>query len=156
MSLCFVFSVRGSVADVSYFQIFVGNLAWTTNDDSLHAAFSAYGQVTDSIVLKDRETQRSRGFGFVTYATPEEAQAAIEAMDGQQLDGRQVRVNLANERGSGGGFNGGGGGYGGNRGGTYRASCRICRIGLCNSRPLSGYGGQGGYGGNQGGYGGGY
>ncbi|KAJ3056746.1 hypothetical protein HK097_004607 [Rhizophlyctis rosea] len=116
-------------------KVFVGNLAWSTNDDSLHAAFSAYGQVTDSIVLKDRETQRSRGFGFVTYATPEEAQASIEAMDGQQLDGRQVRVNLANERGSGGGFGGNGGGFGGNRGG---------------------YGGQGGYGGNQGGYGGGY
>jgi len=117
-------------------KIFVGNLSWQTNDDSLHAAFSAYGQVTDSIVLKDRETQRSRGFGFVTYATPEEAQAATEAMDGQQLDGRQVRVNLANERGSGGGGGFGGGGFGGNRGGYG--------------------GGQGGYGGNQGGYGGGY
>ncbi|KAJ3299179.1 hypothetical protein HK104_009783 [Borealophlyctis nickersoniae] len=117
--------------------LIVGNLSWQTNDDALHAAFSAYGQITDSIVLKDRETQRSRGFGFVTYSSPEEAQASIEAMDGQTLDGRQVRVNLANERGSGGGGGGfrggyGGGGYGGNGGG---------------------YGG-GGYGGQQGGYGG--
>ncbi|KAJ3054309.1 hypothetical protein HK097_002134 [Rhizophlyctis rosea] len=82
-------------------QIFVGNLAWSTNDDSLHAAFSTYGQVTNSIVLKDQETQRSRGFGFVTYDRQEDAQAAIEAMDGQQLDGRQIRVNIANESTSG-------------------------------------------------------
>ncbi|KAJ3318760.1 hypothetical protein HDU76_000738 [Blyttiomyces sp. JEL0837] len=110
---------------------------WGTTDDSLRSHFGQFGTVVDAIVLKDRETGRSRGFGFVTFETPDQAQAAIDAMNEQELDGRSVRVNLANERpagGNGGGDRGFGGnrGYGGNRGG---------------------YGGQGGYGGgNQGGY----
>ncbi|QRV78621.1 RNA recognition motif protein [Ceratobasidium sp. AG-Ba] len=97
-------------------KVYIGNLSWNTNDDKLHNAFSEYGQVIDSIVMKDRETGRSRGFGFVTFSTDEEAQAAIGGLNEQDLDGRRIRVNLANARGGGGG-GGGGGGYGGGGGG---------------------------------------
>lgn len=79
-------------------KIFVGNLSWGTQGDDLAHHFSSYGQVMDSIVLKDRETGRSRGFGFVTFSSTEEADAAVAAMDGQDMDGRQIRVNLANDR----------------------------------------------------------
>ncbi|KAI8811881.1 hypothetical protein BJ742DRAFT_664481, partial [Cladochytrium replicatum] len=94
-------------------KIFVGNLSWGTTDDTLRDTFGQYGEITDAVVLRDRETGRSRGFGFVTFATPESAQAAVDNMNEQDLDGRNVRVNLANERPAG----GGGGGYGGGRGG---------------------------------------
>ncbi|KAG2153634.1 putative heterogeneous nuclear ribonucleoprotein G [Suillus bovinus] len=129
-------------------KVYVGNLSWNTTDDSLRQAFGDFGNVTDAIVMKDRETGRSRGFGFVTFAGGEEAQAAIDGMNEQELDGRRLRVNLANARpsgggGGGGGYGGGGGGYGGG-GGSY-----------------GGGGGHGGYGGGYnggggGGYGGGY
>ena len=76
----------------------VGNLSWGTQGDDLFQHFSSFGQVNDAIVLKDRETGRSRGFGFVTFSQPSEADAAVQAMDGQDLDGRQIRVNLANDR----------------------------------------------------------
>ncbi|KAI8921540.1 hypothetical protein BC831DRAFT_476717 [Entophlyctis helioformis] len=79
-------------------KCFVGNLSWGTDNQSLYNSFGQFGTVTDAIVLKDRETGRSRGFGFVTFATPEEANAAIASMDNQELDGRQIRVNLANDR----------------------------------------------------------
>ncbi|KAI8619450.1 hypothetical protein BC830DRAFT_776999 [Chytriomyces sp. MP71] len=79
-------------------KLFVGNLSWGTTDDSLHQAFSQFGQVQDTIVLKDRETGRSRGFGFVTMESADEAQAAIDAMNEQELDGRTIRVNIANDR----------------------------------------------------------
>jgi len=95
-------------------KIYVGNLSWNTTDDSLKQAFEEYGTVTDSIVMKDRETGRSRGFGFVTYSSPEEAEAAVTGLNDQDLDGRTVRVSLANDRPPGGG--GGGGGRGGYRG----------------------------------------
>ncbi|KAI8596091.1 hypothetical protein EDD21DRAFT_408641 [Dissophora ornata] len=98
-------------------KLYVGNLSWNTNDDTLRDAFSAHGQVLDSIVMKDRETGRSRGFGFVTFASGEEADSAITAMNEQDLDGRRIRVNLANARPSGGGGGGGGSGYGGGYGG---------------------------------------
>ncbi|KAJ5124536.1 Nucleotide-binding alpha-beta plait [Penicillium bovifimosum] len=97
-------------------KIYVGNLSWHTSDESLRQAFSEFGQIVDSIVMVDRETGRSRGFGFVTYSSAEEAEAAIAGLNEQDLDGRQIRVNLANARPSGGGgfngggFNGGGGG----------------------------------------------
>jgi len=118
-------------------KVYVGNLSWNTTDDSLRQAFSDFGQVTDSIVMRDRDTGRSRGFGFVTFGTSQEADAAINGLNEQELDGRRIRVNLANARPSGGGGGGGGGYSRGGGGGGY------------------GGGGQGGgYGG--GGYGGGY
>ncbi|MEM7576635.1 MAG: RNA-binding protein [Planctomycetota bacterium] len=102
-------------------KMYVGNLAWKTTTEDLEALFSNYGSVQDAIVLTDRETGRSRGFGFVTMGD-EDAQKAIEALDGQDFEGRPLRVNEAQERaprgggGGGGGYRGGGGG-GGNRGG---------------------------------------
>ncbi|KAJ6128166.1 hypothetical protein N7471_009383 [Penicillium samsonianum] len=98
-------------------KIYVGNLSWHTTTESLSAAFSQYGNIVDSIVMTDRETGRSRGFGFVTFSSEEEANAAIDALNEQDLDGRRIRVNLANARPSGGGgFGGGaGGGAGGGR-----------------------------------------
>jgi RNA recognition motif-containing protein len=100
-------------------KLFVGGLAWATDDHSLRAVFEAHGSVTDSKVITDRETGRSRGFGFVTFSTGDEAAAAMGALDGTELDGRQIRVNEAQERsrGGGGGGRGGGGGYGGGGGG---------------------------------------
>ncbi|KDQ21271.1 hypothetical protein BOTBODRAFT_81903, partial [Botryobasidium botryosum FD-172 SS1] len=85
-----------------------GSLSWGTKDEDLREAFSAYGQVQDAIVIMDRETGRSRGFGFVTFSNANEADAAIQGLDNQDLGGRTIKVNLANERGGGGG---GGGGY---------------------------------------------
>ncbi|KZO92622.1 RNA-binding domain-containing protein, partial [Calocera viscosa TUFC12733] len=91
----------------------IGNLSWNTNDETLRSAFSQFGQVLDCIVMKDRESGRSRGFGFVTYGTGQEAEAAIAGLNEQDLDGRRIRVNLANARPAGGsGFGGGGGGGG--------------------------------------------
>lgn len=97
-------------------KLFVGGLAWATTDDSLRAAFEQYGTVSDAKVITDRESGRSRGFGFVTLGSSDEVARAIAEMDGKDLDGRSIRVNEAQERSRGGG--GGGGGYrGGNRGG---------------------------------------
>jgi len=79
-------------------KIYVGNLSWNTTDDSLRDAFSQFGQVLDSIVMRDRETGRSRGFGFVTYGSQEEAESAIANQNEQEFDGRRVKVNLANAR----------------------------------------------------------
>ncbi|KAI9093116.1 hypothetical protein DFS34DRAFT_631648 [Phlyctochytrium arcticum] len=132
-------------------KVFVGNLSWSTTSDSLHQAFSQYGQITDAVVLTDRETGRSRGFGFVTFEGEDQANAAIDGMNDQELDGRTIRVNLANERPAG----GNGGGFGGGRGGGYGGGGRG---GFGGGRGGGGgYGGgdQGGYGGGQGGYGGG-
>ncbi|KAI6121348.1 hypothetical protein F5141DRAFT_998306, partial [Pisolithus sp. B1] len=101
------------------------NLSWNTTDDTLRQAFSQFGTVLDSIVMRDRETGRSRGFGFVTYGTSQEAEVAISSMNEQDLDGRRIKVNLANTRptgtagGYGGGAGGGGGGGGGYSGGGY-------------------------------------
>ncbi len=125
-------------------KLFVGGLSWNTTDDSLREAFSRFGEVTESRVVTDRETGRSRGFGFVTFADEQNAKAAIKSMDGQSLDGRSVKVNVAEEKPprSGGGFGGGGGGgYGGGGGGRGGGG---------------GYGGGGGGGGGRGGGGGGY
>ncbi|MCO4772235.1 MAG: RNA-binding protein, partial [Deltaproteobacteria bacterium] len=76
-------------------RLFVGGLSWGTDDASLRAAFAAFGDVTDARVVIDRETGRSRGFGFVAFATDDQAKAAIEGMEGQELDGRRIRVNEA-------------------------------------------------------------
>ncbi len=100
-------------------KLFVGGLAWATTDDSLRESFAAYGEVVEARVILDRETGRSRGFGFVTFNSPEEAAAAREALDGQEVDGRRIRVDEAKAKGGGGGGGhrgGGGGGYGGGGG----------------------------------------
>jgi cold-inducible RNA-binding protein len=91
-------------------KLFVGNLSFNTTDGDLQGAFSAHGTVVEVNVLSDRESGRSRGFGFVTMSTPEEAQKAIQALHGSNLDGRDLTVNLAKpreERGGGGGSGGG-------------------------------------------------
>lgn len=94
-------------------RLYVGNIAWETNEDSLRAAFEEAGTVTDCHMVSDRETGRPRGFAFVEMGTDEEAQKAISIMDGVEVDGRQLRVNEAQERqpraGGGGGGRGGGG-----------------------------------------------
>jgi RNA recognition motif-containing protein len=92
-------------------RIYVGNLSWDTNEDSLRNAFEADGRtVTDIKIMTDRETGRSRGFGFVTMGDDAQAQDAISALDGSVLDGRPLRVNEATERPARGGGGGGGGG----------------------------------------------
>ena len=91
-------------------KIFVGGLAWATNSDSLHAAFSSFGEISEAVVITDRDTGRSRGFGFVTFNDEESAQKALE-LNGSELDGRTIRVDMATEkRGGGGGGNRFGGG----------------------------------------------
>jgi RNA recognition motif-containing protein len=102
-------------------RLYVGNLSFDTTEQSVRTAFSELGNVTDVHLVIDRDSGRSRGFAFVTMGTNEEAQNAIQLMNGAQLDGRSLRVNEAEERrgGGGGGFGGGGGGggYGGGGGG---------------------------------------
>jgi len=98
-------------------KLFVGGLAWATDDNGLLNAFAVHGEVTDAKVINDRDTGRSRGFGFVTFADAAAADAAMAAMDGSELDGRSIRVNEAQQRGDRRGGGGGGGGRGGyNRG----------------------------------------
>ncbi len=106
-------------------RIFVGNLSFNTNEASLGDAFAQFGELVEVKCITDRDTGRSRGFAFVTMGSADEARRAIEQMDGQMVDGRALRVNLAEERrdrpsgggGGRGGFGGGGGGYGGGGGG---------------------------------------
>ncbi|CAL9228585.1 unnamed protein product [Arabidopsis halleri] len=119
------------MSEVEY-RCFVGGLAWATQDQDLERTFSQFGDVLDSKIINDRETGRSRGFGFVTFKDEKAMRDAIEEMNGKELDGRTITVNEAQSRGSGGGGGGRGGG-----GGGYRS------------------GGGGGYGGSGGGYGGG-
>jgi RNA recognition motif-containing protein len=123
-------------------KLYVGNLAYSVTDSDLHTMFGAHGTVQSAQVIMDRETGRSKGFGFVEMGTDQEAQAAIAALNGQQSEGRALTVNEAKPkeagggRSGGGGYGGGGGGYGGGGGGRS--------------------GGGGGYGGGGGGgYGGG-
>jgi RNA recognition motif-containing protein len=97
-------------------KLFVGSLSWNTNDDGLYEAFAPFGEVVEAKVITDRNTGRSRGFGFVTYNADEDADKAVSALNGTELDGRTIRVDVAQERSRGGG--GGGGGrdsYGGGR-----------------------------------------
>lgn len=108
-------------------KLFVGSLSWNTTDEGLRRAFEKFGEVLEAKVIKDRETDRSRGFGFVSFANPKDAMDAMAAMDGQELDGRTIKVNEAQERertggggGGGGPRGGGGGGFGGGRGGERR------------------------------------
>ena len=119
-------------------DIYVGNLAYQTNDESLRSAFAAYGEVASARVVSDRMTGRSKGFGFVEMADRTQAQAAIDGLNGKELDGRTLRVNESQPKpreerggsggggggyrggagGGGGGFRGGAGGGGGGRGGA--------------------------------------
>lgn len=103
-------------------KLYVGNLPFGTTEDQLAQTFGEYGTVGRASIVTDRDTGRSRGFGFVEMGTDQEAQAAIAALDGTMLDGRTIQVNVARPRegGSGpgrGGPRGGGGGRGGDRGG---------------------------------------
>ncbi len=98
-------------------RLYVGNLSFNANADSLREAFAAFGEITDVHLVSDRDTGRSRGFGFVTMGTSEGAQKAIAEMNGALLDGRALKVNEAEERQSGGGGGGRGGGGGGRGGG---------------------------------------
>jgi len=145
-------------------KLYVGNLAYSVRDDDLQQAFAQFGTVSSAKVMMDRDTGRSKGFGFVEMGSDAEAQSAINGMNGQALDGRALVVNEARPReerpggfggggggrsggfgggggrsGGGGGFGGGGGGYGGGGGGSR-----------------SGGGGYGGGGGGRSGGGGGY
>jgi cold-inducible RNA-binding protein len=86
-------------------KLFVGGLAWATDSEGLRSAFAGYGEVVEAKVVTDRDTGRSRGFGFVTYADDQSAKKALE-MNGQTLDGRTLRVDLANDKGGGGGGGG--------------------------------------------------
>jgi len=79
-------------------KIFVGGLPWATDEDGLRAAFAEYGEITYAKVVTDRDTGRSKGFGFVEFDTDQAAQDAIAGMDGQDLGGRRVRVNEAHEK----------------------------------------------------------
>ena len=98
-------------------RLYVGNLSFQSNADSLRAAFSPFGEITDVHLVSDRDSGQSRGFGFVTMGTAEAAKKAIAEMNGAMLDGRPLKVNEAEERQGGGGRGGGGGGRGGGGGG---------------------------------------
>ena len=145
-------------------KLYVGNLAYSVRDESLQEAFGQFGTVTSAKVMMDRETGRSKGFGFVEMGSDAEAQAAINAMNGQALDGRPLVVNEARPReerpggfgGGGGGGRSGGGGYGGGSGGGGSGGGGGGYGGGGGSRSGGGggYGGGGGSGGRSGGGGG--
>ncbi|MEN6497358.1 MAG: RNA-binding protein [Thermoguttaceae bacterium] len=121
-------------------KLYVGNLAYSVSSSDLNRLFSAFGTVESAEVIEDRESGRSKGFGFVEMGSDEEAQAAIQGLNGQDNNGRPLTVNEAKPReergGGGGGGRGGRGGYGGGGGG---------------GRGGRGGGGGGGYGGGRGG-----
>ena len=97
-------------------KLYVGGLSWNTDDHGLRLAFEQHGEIAEAKVITDRDTGRSRGFGFITFSESGDADDAIEQMNGAELDGRTLNVNEAQERsGGGGGRSGGGGGGGGGR-----------------------------------------
>ena len=101
-------------------KLFVGNLSFNMTENDLQDAFAAHGTVVEAVLMMDRMTNRPRGFGFVTMSTPEEAQKAIAALNGKEVDGRALTVNIAKPREERTGGGGGGGGrreYGGGGGG---------------------------------------
>ena len=97
-------------------RLYVGNLSYNTTEIGLREAFSQVGTVADAKIVMDRDTGRPRGFGFVEMSSDQEAQQAIQELNGRELDGRAINVNEAQERSGGGGGRGGGGGGGGGRG----------------------------------------
>ena len=101
-------------------RLYIGNLSWDTNEETLRSAFGADGRtIKDVHIVTDRDTGRPRGFAFIEMSSDQEAQSAIDALDGTELDGRNIKVNEAQERQprTGGGGGGGGGGRGGGGGG---------------------------------------
>lgn len=126
-------------------NIFVAKLNYDTSSEDLREAFEQFGEVSSASIVNDRETGRSKGFGFVEMANDDEAKAAINALDGADFDGRTIAVKVAEPRENRGGGGNRGGGYGGNRGGGGYG-------GGGNNRGGGGYGG----GGNRGGGGGRY
>jgi RNA recognition motif-containing protein len=139
-------------------KLYVGNLAYSVRDESLHQAFSQFGTVTSAKVMMDRDTGRSKGFGFVEMGSDAEAQSAINGMNGQALEGRAIVVNEARPReerpggfGGGGGSRGGYGGSGGGGGGGGGRSPYGSGGGGGRSPYGGGGGGRGGYGGGGGG-----
>lgn len=134
-------------------KLYVGNLPYTVRDEDLQQAFSAYGSVNSAKVMMERDTGRSKGFGFVEMGNDAEAQAAVEGMNGQSLGGRSLVVNEARPmearppRTGGGGFGGGrsgGGGFGGGGGGGGEGGFRS-PYGGGGRRDGGGGGGRGGY-----------
>ena len=103
-------------------RLYVGNLSYGTTDDTLRQLFGAHGSVASAQVIMDRDTGRSKGFGFVEMSSDQEAQTAIQALNGKEVDGRALTVNEARPKteGSGRGGGGGRGGYGGGGGGGRR------------------------------------
>jgi RNA recognition motif-containing protein len=91
-------------------KLFVGSLSWDTNDEGLRRAFSNHGEISEAIVISDRDSGRSRGFGFVTFNDDEAADKAVAALNGTELDGRTIKVDVAQAKQR---SNGGGGGRGG-------------------------------------------
>ncbi|KAM4707833.1 cold-inducible RNA-binding protein-like isoform 4-T4 [Discoglossus pictus] len=141
-------------------KLFIGGLSFDTNEQSLEDVFCKYGPLSDSIVVRDRETQRSRGFGFVTFENPEDAKDAMAAMNGKSVDGRQIRVDQAGKSSGDrrGGYRGGSsGGRGFFRGGRGGRGGGDRGYGSSRSGGYGGYGGSGGsrdyYGRSQGSYG---
>jgi hypothetical protein len=136
-------------------KLYVGNLPYSVRDSDLEQAFGQFGSVTSAKVMMERDTGRSKGFGFVEMGSDAEAQAAINGMNGQPLGGRSVVVNEARpmeSRPRSGGFGGGGGGYGGGGGGGGGGYGG----GGGGGGRREGGGGGGGYGGRGGGDGGGF
>ena len=101
-------------------KLYVGNLAYTVSDSDLQRIFEPHGTVQSAQVIMDRDTGRSKGFGFVEMGSDQEAQAAIQALNGSEVEGRALTVNEARPKPEGGGGGGGRGGYGGGRGGGGR------------------------------------
>jgi RNA recognition motif-containing protein len=154
-------------------KLYVGNLSYNIRDDDLQQAFAQYGTVSSAKVMMDRDTGRSKGFGFVEMGSDPEAQAAINGMNGQALDGRAIVVNEARPReerpggfgggggsrggfggggGTGGGRTGGGGGFGGGGGGGYGGGGGGGRSGGGGYGSGGGSRSGGGGGGSRGGY----
>jgi cold-inducible RNA-binding protein len=92
-------------------KLFVGSLSWDTNDERLRNAFSTHGTISEATVISDRDTGRSRGFGFVTFEDDEAADKAVAALNGTELDGRTIKVDVAQAKQRSGAGGGGRGGY---------------------------------------------
>jgi len=122
-TLLLKFPIREKVYNFMSSKLYVGNLSFNTTTQDLETMFGESGTVESTNIIEDRETGRSRGFGFVEMSSKEEAQKAISALDGKEVDGRSLKVNEAKpqeDRGGNGGNNRGGGYGGGNRGGSSR------------------------------------